>query len=171
MEEQNICPWCYTEIVWDEEIGPEKHCPHCENELSGYRTMQFGIDRPDDDNDESWEDEEEVQEQADSEETDDNSNGGYRQVNLSWLAAEETIRQITDSQDEAPECPTCREYMLEAGKQSISLQPTVHTVTGRAVIQSPVETVTYICPSCFQVSTILSQEARDQMLALLAPKE
>ncbi|MCM3628966.1 hypothetical protein M3194_16595 [Paenibacillus glycanilyticus] len=168
MEEQNICPWCYTEIVWDEEIGPEKHCPHCENELSGYRTMQIGIDRDEDDREEEWEEKEEAQQ---DESYNDDSNEGFRQMNVSWLAAEQTIRQITDSQDEAPECPTCREYMLEAGKQSVTLQPTVHAATGKPVIQSPFETVTYICPSCFQTSTVLSQEARDQMLALLTPKE
>jgi hypothetical protein len=168
LEEQNVCPWCYTEIVWDEEIGPEKHCPHCENELSGYRTMQIGIDRDEDDREEEWDEKEEAQ-QEDS--YNDDSNAGFRQLNVSWLAAEETIRQITDSQDEAPECPTCREFMLEAGKQSVTLQPTVHAATGKPVIQSPFETVTYICPSCFQTSTVLSPEARDQMLALLTPKE
>lgn len=168
MEEQNICPWCYTEIVWDEEIGPEKHCPHCENELSGYRTMQIGIDRDEDDREEDWDEKEEAK-QDDS--YNDDSNEGFRQLNVSWLAAEQTIRQITDSQDEAPECPTCREFMLEAGKQSVTLQPTIHAATGKPVIQSPFETVMYICPSCFQTSTVLSPEARDQMLALLTPKE
>ncbi|SFE46885.1 hypothetical protein SAMN05216378_3224 [Paenibacillus catalpae] len=168
MEEQNICPWCYTEIVWDEEIGPEKHCPHCENELSGYRTMQIGIDRDEDDREEDWDEKEEAK-QDDS--YNEDSNEGFRQLNVSWLAAEQTIRQITDSQDEAPECPTCREFMLEAGKQSVTLQPTIHAATGKPVIQSPFETVTYICPSCFQTSTVLGPEARDQMLALLTPKE
>ncbi|GMK48764.1 hypothetical protein [Paenibacillus glycanilyticus] len=169
MEEQTICPWCDTEIVWDEEIGPEKHCPHCENELSGYRTMQIGIDRDEDEQDDNWDEEQEEQKQDDS--YNDESNEGFRQMNVSWLAAEETIRQITDSQEEAPECPSCREYMLEAGKQTVSLQPTVHAVTGKPVIQSPFETVTYICPSCFQTSTVLSEKARNQMLELLAPKE
>lgn len=168
MEEQTICPWCDTEIVWDEEIGPEKHCPHCENELSGYRTMQIGIDRDEDDQKDNW-DEEEEEQQDDA--FHDDANDGFRQMNVSWLAAEATIRQITDSQDEAPECPACREYMLEAGKQSVTLQPTVHAVTGNPVITSPFETVTYICPACFQTSTVLGPEARNQMLALLTPKE
>lgn len=167
MEEQTICPWCDTEIVWDEEIGPEKHCPHCENELSGYRTMQIGIDSEEDDIEEDWEEKDSRQ----ADDHNDDSNEGFRQMNVSWLAAEETIRQITDSQDEAPECPSCREYMLEAGKQTVTLQPTVHAATGKPVIQSPFETVTYICPSCFQTSTVLGQEARDRMLSLLTPKE
>ncbi|TCN00798.1 hypothetical protein EV294_101248 [Paenibacillus sp. BK033] len=171
MEEQTICPWCDTEIVWDEEIGPEKHCPHCENELSGYRTMQIGIDRDEDEQDDNWDGEQGKQQQPQDDAYDDDSNEGFRQMNVSWLAAEATIRQITDGQDEAPECPSCREYMLEAGKQTVSLLPTVHAVTGKPIIQSPFETVTYICPSCFQTSTVLGESSRKQMLELLAPKE
>src|SRR4051812_7357694 len=34
-----ICPWCQTEIVWDEELGPEEQCPHCLNELGDYRSV------------------------------------------------------------------------------------------------------------------------------------
>ena len=37
-----MCPWCATEIIWDEELGPEPNCPHCENELGGYRTLSLG---------------------------------------------------------------------------------------------------------------------------------
>ena len=32
---------------WDEELGPEQHCPHCGNELSGYRTLKLGVDDED----------------------------------------------------------------------------------------------------------------------------
>lgn len=42
--ETTVCPWCHTEIVWDEEFGPEETCPHCNNELSGYRTVTLGSD-------------------------------------------------------------------------------------------------------------------------------
>lgn len=45
LDNNNVCPWCHSEIVWDEEIGPEEHCPHCSNELSGYRTLQVGIEQ------------------------------------------------------------------------------------------------------------------------------
>ncbi|EXX88342.1 hypothetical protein CH50_03625, partial [Paenibacillus darwinianus] len=44
MEEHTVCPWCDTEIVWDEELGPEEYCPHCENDLKAYRTVSFSID-------------------------------------------------------------------------------------------------------------------------------
>ena len=42
--EPTVCPWCQSEIVWDEEIGPEDTCPHCANELKGYRTLNIALD-------------------------------------------------------------------------------------------------------------------------------
>lgn len=41
--EHEICPWCQTEITWDEEIGPETICPHCANELGNYRTLNVDL--------------------------------------------------------------------------------------------------------------------------------
>lgn len=41
--EPTVCPWCQSEIVWDEELGPEEHCPHCANELKGYRTLNIDL--------------------------------------------------------------------------------------------------------------------------------
>ena len=40
-ELQTVCPWCESDIIWDPEIGPEKFCPHCDNEISGYRTLEI----------------------------------------------------------------------------------------------------------------------------------
>lgn len=49
MSDRQICPWCQTEIVWDEEIGPEETCPYCLNELGEYRTLQIELNREEDD--------------------------------------------------------------------------------------------------------------------------
>lgn len=43
-----ICPWCDSEIVWDPEFGPEELCPHCHNELNGYRTLNIALDEDED---------------------------------------------------------------------------------------------------------------------------
>lgn len=43
-----ICPWCQTDIIWDEEIGPESVCPHCENELKDYRSLTLDLTEPED---------------------------------------------------------------------------------------------------------------------------
>jgi hypothetical protein len=44
---KTVCPWCQTEIVWDEETGPESVCPYCENELGAYRTIHIGLEPED----------------------------------------------------------------------------------------------------------------------------
>ncbi|MFX3633019.1 MAG: hypothetical protein ACE3L7_04745 [Candidatus Pristimantibacillus sp.] len=176
MEENNICPWCMTEIVWDEEIGPEKHCPHCDNELSNYRTVQFGMGEEEDDEEEAVElsrpAEEEEEDSRDSEvwnEQDD----GFRRTSRSWLGVEGKLQEIIDSQEEAPECPSCREYMIEAGKQQVGdlFQPTIHSSVGQAVLQSPFEVVWYICPSCFNTTSILSHADRERMVQSLSPTD
>ena len=41
--EEVVCPWCQTEIVWDPEIGPEDECPHCFNELNDYRSIDLKV--------------------------------------------------------------------------------------------------------------------------------
>src|SRR5690606_37434646 len=117
MEEQVVCQWGLSEIIWDEELGPETHCPHCENELGCYRTMQIGIENDEDnasvsrvEESEEWVDDEEEEElPQDTRELDDNE--GFRNSNLKWIAAESTIQRIISEQEEAPECPVCREYM------------------------------------------------------------
>lgn len=43
-----VCPWCQTEIVWDEELGPEEVCPYCENELGDYRTIDVELEQNED---------------------------------------------------------------------------------------------------------------------------
>ncbi|MUT65904.1 hypothetical protein [Paenibacillus sp. NEAU-GSW1] len=173
-QEQTICPWCMTEIVWDEEIGIEKHCPHCDNELSGYRTVQIGIDRDDED-----EDQEDQEPEWDAQDEDDSYGGqqwsegdeGFRRTNRAWLGVEEKLQQIVDHQEEAPECPSCREYMIEAGKQKINVEPTIHPAVGKPLVQSPFETVIYICPACFNTSAILSDRDREVLVKALSPKE
>lgn len=180
MKEQDICPWCLTEIVWDEEIGPEKHCPHCENELGGYRTVQFGGASHD-------EEDEEQMEQGEQEEwlESDGSEGseealwmeqgeGFRHSNRSWLAAEQTLQETIDQQEEVPECPTCREYMLEMGTQTLpegQFKPAIVPSTGQSVMEAPFNVVWYVCPACFQTSSLLSAADRDALVKRLTPKE
>ncbi|MCA0758034.1 hypothetical protein KP806_23520 [Paenibacillus sp. N4] len=201
MEQQTVCPWCMTEIVWDEEIGPEKHCPHCENELSSYRTIELGYDEDEVEEDEyqrakellKSRDESRVSRQAgrdeewsgeeDDEQDDDgdehahgwyDQGDGVRTANTSRFAVEASMQRILDDQDEVPECPSCREYMLEAGTQVMDnsrFAPRVAPSLGRTIIDTPFELILYICPSCFQTSTALAGKDRESMLAKLMPAE
>ncbi|CAM3998859.1 hypothetical protein L1N85_14420 [Paenibacillus alkaliterrae] len=202
MEEHVICPWCLTEIVWDEEIGPEKHCPHCDNELSAYRTIELGYDEDEVEADEyeravqtlkasdaqkaakqhqgNWL-EDEVSEEEDEDDSDHPNHkrwteqgDGFRSADSSRFAVEEKVQRILDDQDEVPECPSCREYMLEAGTQTVNdqqFEPKFAPSIVGPVLTTPFQLTLYVCPSCFQTSTWLSQKDRDHLLARLAPND
>lgn len=171
-----VCPWCHSEIVWDEEIGPEEFCPHCSNELTGFRTVQIGIDN---------ESEEELDHHGHSHDQDDWEEGeaasdewtesakagdGFRQARRSSFAVEERIERVLDDQLEVPECPSCRGYMIEAGVHTVSqdsFKATVPPVIGKALLQVPFDTVLYVCPVCFETSSKLSLKAREQLTKVL----
>ncbi|QYR22926.1 hypothetical protein KZ483_08355 [Paenibacillus sp. sptzw28] len=175
MEEEHVlCPWCQTEIVWDEEIGPEKHCPHCENELSGYRTVQFGIHSEEESDEEEqqgddsdWEtegdDEERVRVSPDIAE--------LRQYGLERLALESTMERILDDQLEAPECPSCREFMLESGTMTVTegqFKPRTPAPLSAPLLAPPFQIVLYVCPSCFHTENRLAAQDQERFVQLLA---
>ncbi|AZN42847.1 hypothetical protein [Paenibacillus albus] len=180
-DEHTICPWCHTEIVWDEEIGPERNCPHCENELSGYRTLQFGMELEEDEeaeetahsneqeDDSDWDDE--YEDEAEQSQTHSHDLSELRPYNRDQLALEETMNRILDDQLEAPECPSCREFMLEAGTQTMKekrFTPRVPAALGEPILEAPIELVLYVCPSCFHTQNRLSVKAQERLVSLLA---
>ncbi|WP_141503995.1 hypothetical protein [Paenibacillus luteus] len=201
MEEHLICPWCLTEVVWDEEIGPETHCPHCDNELSAYRTIELGYDEEEVEEDEheravqalkindahraarqaSGINEEEPLEEEEEDDSDDPNHkrwlaegDGYRSTNSSRFAVEETVQRILDDQDEIPECPVCREYMIEAGVQMMGDQQFESRIApslGEAVLTTPFRLILYVCPACYHTSSVLSPDDREQMNQRLMPRE
>ncbi|GFN30910.1 hypothetical protein [Paenibacillus xylaniclasticus] len=173
-----ICPWCHSEIVWDEEIGPEEYCPHCSNELTGYRTIQIGIDDENDDTDvhvhsHSHDEEHDEDNWADdSEEWTQSAKAGdgFRQARRSSFAIEERIERVLDDQLEVPECPSCRGYMLEAGIHTVTsgnYSPSVPVSVGKPLLPVPFQTVLYVCPVCYETSTKLSLQAREQLNSIL----
>lgn len=173
-QDQVVCQWCLSEIIWDEEIGPESHCPHCESELGGYRSVKIGLERGDDDsatsndedesNEEDWLDEEEdISERYNEEE-------GFRGGSRSMLAADSVIQRVINEQLEAPECPACREYMMEAGVQTIDagFRPAESTAIGISIVPNPFRIVWYVCPACYHTASFLSLNDREEMLNRLA---
>ncbi|WP_424767253.1 hypothetical protein [Paenibacillus sp. sgz302251] len=209
MENHLVCPWCLTDIVWDEEIGPEKHCPHCGNELSAYRTIELGIDEEEDS--ESYEQEAQIikpsstniaagyvhhtaasqssnwSDEEDEEDDDDDDaessknkrwleeeEGGYRSADSSWFAVQDTVQRITDDQDEVPECPACREYMVETGTHTFNEQQFKARIApslNGPVLTAPFELSLYVCPACFHTSALLSSKDRERMIKRLTPGE
>lgn len=198
MDEHLICPWCLTEIVWDEEIGAETHCPHCDNELSAYRTLELGYDEEEVEADEHEravqalkindarraarpaersEDEHDEEEEDDYSDDPNNkrwleSGDGFRSADSSRFAVEETIQRVLDDQDEVPECPVCRSYMLEAGVQLVGdrqFESRIAPSLDGPVLPTPFKLTLYVCPSCYQTSSLLSQGDREQMIKRLTP--
>ena len=150
--DEQICPWCQTEIVWDPEIGPEEACPHCFNDLGDYRSINLTVTDPDqaiafDDDDEEYEDDE---------------------IDL-MDEYEEAVQHVLDHQEEAPECPSCRSFMLLAGTQNAdaSFVPYVHEMVKEPLLTASFKAQVYVCPSCFHIERQLSEPDRLAMIERL----
>ncbi|MVO98947.1 hypothetical protein [Paenibacillus lutrae] len=157
-EKETFCPWCQTEIVWDPEIGPEESCPHCYNELGNYRSLTLGSEL----NEEDDEDEDEKPPVADSgEDLLWEEDAGYTD------AYAEAVMSCLDTQEEAPECSSCRELMLHAGTQSpgADYKAAIPAALGKPFLDDGYKLNVYVCPSCFKVETFLDDAARERMLA------
>lgn len=178
--ETTVCPWCHTEIVWDEEFGPEENCPHCNNELSGYRTVRLGVDNLEDEEEEEPAPQRPAtapQEQAadDNDLWDDNDKDSVVPIfntldqfseEYDMAAYAQNSSTLLALQEEAPECPQCHELMLLAGKQVVSaFEPsTSELLGGGPVLKAPFSLNVYVCPSCFHVQHNLAQQDRVQLV-------
>jgi hypothetical protein len=154
--EEQICPWCQSEIVWDPEIGPEAECPHCYNELSGYRTISLDIQPGDEDTELDDPEPEEVDVEWQEETFDD----GYGEM----------VEHLLDEQDEAPACVSCHELMLLAGVRQIGraeFVPDVPALLGKSFLNPPFEFIVYICPSCFRTESLLADRNRMEMIEVI----
>ncbi|ANS73635.1 hypothetical protein AWM70_02790 [Paenibacillus yonginensis] len=168
--ETTICPWCQTEIVWDEEIGPEEECPHCHNELKGYRTLNVTLSDNEEELDKELEQESYSSEGSwmEEEESSPRNQGltslpslGGQDTDL--LAYESAIGKILETQDQMPECPHCRGYMIFTGQNSVGVggyQPVIPAGLKHSLLEAPIRMNVYVCPSCFHVSSFLTDEDR-----------
>jgi hypothetical protein len=177
--EQQVCPWCQMEIIWDPEFGPENECPHCLNELGGYRTLPL------------------TAEEADAEvsevELDDDHEADFKTVGLAadvlsddsdidfddYDESAETrlkdnyndrVLACLDTQLEVPECFRCQELMLLAGTQKVESNqfiPQIPPALGRPFLPTPYELQLFVCPSCFNTEAMLSPEDRAKMVAII----
>jgi len=178
MERTTVCPWCQTEISWDEETGPENICPYCENELGDYRTINVELERNDELADE---DEGDGKRSADAEGRDGRGRfadepdmDSFRPVNLRLIALEGKLERILNEQTEVPECPSCREYMIEAGTETVGAEgwePAVPPAVKRALLPAPFRRVWYVCPNCHQMHSLLAPEDRERLLDNLGGDE
>lgn len=160
--EEVVCPWCQTEIVWDPEIGPEDECPHCFNELKDYRSIQLTVKQTG----------QPLRFEEEPDEEGEDFTAAWEGFDEPLDRYGEAVQSITDEQEEAPECSGCHEFMLLAGKETVSgesFDPHISKTIGRAFIQAPFSLDVYVCPSCFKVEKLLSDT--DRMLMVQAIKE
>lgn len=161
-----LCPWCQSEIPIEEGQEPDKYCPVCENELDGYRTLTLDIG----DEEEEEIGSESFRDDADEEEDEDDSWDdalSLRESGPEGLLLEESVEKILDEQELVPECPNCREYMVEAGEQQVAagqFKPRVPQSLGKPVLEAPFTLAFYVCPACFTIQTQLAEDGREQMI-------
>ncbi|MFB8373089.1 hypothetical protein ACWIE6_04745 [Paenibacillus taichungensis] len=187
--EPTVCPWCHTEIVWDEELGPEEECPYCHNELKGYRTLNINIS--DEENNEAEEDIYDMDDVEDDEQTTDLANLWGDEVELKLpelrtlmkyadegndlIQYEEGVEKQLDLQEEVPECPHCREFMILTGTQKASkdtFNPVANAVTGTdSLLDAPFSVQMYVCSGCFQVQYNLSEDDRLRLIQNLSARK
>lgn len=175
MVDTTICPWCQTEIVWDEEIGPEEECPYCHNELKGYRTLNIDLG-----SDEDWEEEESPSEARDTlglwQEDEESQLNAIRRGEAfagaggDLLAYESGVEKQLDTQEEVPECPHCREYMLHVGTEPLAtgFRPIHLQAKDSPLLQASSVLNVYVCSACFSVSRFLSEDDRNHLIKIVS---
>ncbi|MCE5172004.1 hypothetical protein LQV63_22230 [Paenibacillus profundus] len=171
MSSTTICPWCDTEIVWDEVLGPEEECPHCHNELNAYRSMNVMIEH---DEDEAEDARNEQASDANEEQPEEKgwSNFGWDDDSVLYsepdtLRYQEGVDKVLHEQQEVPECPQCREYMLLVGKEtmpSTQFTPHIPETLKQPILTAPFQLDVYVCTSCFQVSKVLAETYREPIM-------
>lgn len=161
-----ICPWCQTEIKWDPELGPEEMCPNCYNDLGEYRSISLKVKQT---GQPLRFDDAEEEEEPEDEETD----GDFYDDELEAEAQdayEEGVHRLLDAQEEPPECPTCRSFMLLVGSQPASADfvPHIHAGLRGPALGSGFTQDVFVCPSCFKVETLLSGKDRRSWIERLS---
>ncbi|WP_440118061.1 hypothetical protein [Paenibacillus sp. QZ-Y1] len=187
--EATVCPWCQTEIVWDEELGPEEECPYCHNELKGYRTLNINVG--DEENDDAEEDIYDMDDVVNDQQTTDLSALWGDEVELKLpelrtltkyadegndlIQYEEGVQKQLDLQEEVPECPQCREFMILAGTQATTqdtFSPVANAASGSgALLSPPFHVLTYVCSGCFQVQYSLAEDDRLRLIQNLSARK
>jgi hypothetical protein len=136
-----ICPWCQTEIVWEEDEEEPAECPNCFNELGDYRTLMVDLDGIG--------------------EEDAPDLYGYEQKTQAYLDHQDKEQTL--------DCDLCQEAMIASGElkwQANAYQP--YTVPGLPpFLEGPVRVQVQVCPSCFQVKFMLPEDIRMRIMQKL----
>lgn len=165
-----ICPWCQSEIIQEEGQEPEKFCPVCDNELDGYRTLKLNIGDEEDEEDELDEEEDSPMVSID-EDIGWVEDEEFTETDDELQQFEETVEQLLNEQELVPECPFCREFMIETGERLVAeteFRPRVSEALGETILSAPFTITMFTCPSCFTVQSFLGDSYRHQIVRRLS---
>ncbi|WP_128894863.1 hypothetical protein [Longirhabdus pacifica] len=167
---QTVCQWCQTEIMMDEK-NPETTCPHCENELGDYKSMQIPMEMEEED---ATEQENTVENHEESEEEDlffleedFMSENDEEELEVYETYVDQSLQQT----EGYALCKDCEEQMIFTGQQKV----TADTFQSNEQLQTPFLVAPYhmdvfLCPHCFQQKTYLSTEDRADLMQRLKQK-
>jgi hypothetical protein len=161
------------EISWDPEIGPEEECPHCYNQLTGYRSLPLNSADVDDEEEEAeYVDNDitpvDLNQPIDEDEVDDYED--LLEESKAKDTYQEGVMQCLDTQLEVPECFRCQELMLLAGVQRVDptvFVPEIPVSLGQSFLPKRFDLQLYVCPSCFMTETMLSPDDRELMVKII----
>ncbi|GIQ70966.1 hypothetical protein DUZ99_06695 [Xylanibacillus composti] len=156
---RQVCPWCDTEIVWDEETGAEDLCPHCFNMINEYRTLGVTLE-------ESGEAEEKSDQPLASE------GGGVLPRN--WDQFDKQVQHYMEGQQDEAECEHCQEPMIAAGEMEVDRSrflPRIPELGGPPLLQPPFALTLFVCPYCFVTKNKLSPGDQTRITAILENKK
>lgn len=160
-----ICPWCQTDIIWDEEIGREEMCPHCFNELKDYRSIELNENN----NDEASSDFKIAGSEINEDMIDEETEKLLEKINepQDLIDYESTVETYRKAQEDFLECVHCHEQMIYAGQQSFDkhqYKPSTPNGLLTPFLKAPYSVDVHICPVCFEVRHILSEKDRLEMI-------
>ena len=98
----------------------------------------------------------------------------FVEYNSRRMAMDGTMERMLEDQLEAPECPSCRELMLEAGTHFVTgdhFKPRIPAALGEPVVETPFALVLYVCPSCFHTENRLSVHDQERLVQLLTESD
>ncbi|MFD2671296.1 hypothetical protein [Marinicrinis sediminis] len=163
-----VCPWCQSELVWDEEIGPEEVCPFCENDLRDYRTVRLSSDEVQEETiaakkaeeEEQWD--EETMALLESLEVD--------QQTETVDQYDEGIQQLLMEQEEVLLCNSCQSEMIWAGTEEVKAKRfnPRQMADGTPLVALPFRKDIHLCPHCFELKEVMNREDRLKSLQQLA---
>lgn len=162
------CPWCQTDIIWDEEIGREETCPHCYNDLNKYRSIEINVKEEPEESEELILNKSDINEDDIPQEIEELIEDIVEEPE-ELLQYETKVEEFLNLQEDSLVCTQCNEPMVFAGEQKMNetqYSPGLPLGISKPFLAVPFTVDVHLCPSCFEFRYILSEGDRIKLLNL-----